>query len=162
MRVAQADQVLVDVLIVRAGPLRCALMLDAVTEVLPLVATSPLPHAPDVLDGVIDVHGTLVPVLSLRARLGLPRRPPDLEDHMVLSTVAGRLVALWVDRADDVVEVDPRDVAPASDVAAADFLAGVTRLQDGLVLIYDVRSFLAADEVLALDSALATATSRRG
>jgi purine-binding chemotaxis protein CheW len=155
------EQPRVEVLVVRAGELRCALTLDVVTEVLPLVATTPLPNAPAVLEGVIDLHGALVPVLGLRARLGLPRRAPDLEDHIVVCTVAGRPVGIWVDRAEDVVAVDPRDVAPVDEVAAADFLAGVTRLDDGLVLVYDVRTFLDADELLALDDALEGATAGR-
>lgn len=152
------DREHLEVLVVRVADLRCALMLDVVAEVLPLVTTTPLPSAPDVLEGVIDVRGALVPVLGLRARVGLPPRAPTLEDHIVLCTVAGRLVGIWVDRAEDVLALSADDLTDASDVAAADFLAGVTRLQGGLVLVYDVRSFLAADELLALDDALAGAT----
>jgi purine-binding chemotaxis protein CheW len=150
-----------DVIVVRVGELRCALTLDAVIEVLPIVAISPLPRTPDVIEGLIDVRGTLVPVLSLRTRLSIRGRPPEPDDHLVLCAVAGRTVGIWVDHAEDVTAVDPADLDSTADLAAADFLPGVARLHDGLLLVYDIRTFLAADEVLCLDEAMADLTAGR-
>ena len=150
-----------DVFLVRVAHVRCALPLDTVVEVLPLVATSPLPRSPALVAGVIDVRGTVVPVLSLRERLALPPRAPDPDDHVVLCDLGTRVVGVWVDRAEDLAVVDPEDVTAASDVATAEFLAGVARLPDGLILVYDVPSFLAADEALKLDEAMAAASAGR-
>jgi purine-binding chemotaxis protein CheW len=145
------------VLVVHVATMRCGFVLDDVIEVLPAVQMAALPGAPEVIGGVIDLRGALVPVLDLRRRLGLPTRPPHVDDHVVVCTVGARSVAIWVDRAADVLTIARRDLAPLDGVAQAGYLPGVTRRDDGLMLVYDVRSFLAADEALRLDTALSSA-----
>jgi purine-binding chemotaxis protein CheW len=157
---ASADAT-VQVLVVHVATVRCGFVLDDVIEVLPAVETAALPGAPEVIGGVIDLRGALVPVLDLRRRLGLPGRPPHVDDHVVVCHVGARSVAIWVDRAADVLTIARRDLAPLGGVAQADYQPGVTRRDDGLMLVYDVRSFLAADEALRLDTALSSAQRSR-
>jgi purine-binding chemotaxis protein CheW len=157
---ASADAT-VQVLVVHVATVRCGFVLDDVVEVLPAVETAALPGAPEVIGGVIDLRGALVPVLDLRRRLGLPGRSPHVDDHVVVCHVGARSVAIWVDRAADVLAIARRDLAPLDDVAQAGYLPGVTRRDDGLMLVYDVRSFLAADEALRLDTALSSAQRSR-
>lgn len=148
------------VLVVRLGDERLALPLDVATEILPAVATTPLPDAPAVVCGVANLHGEPLPVLSLRERLGLPHLSPRPEHHIVVCELDGRRLGLWVDSAEAVATLDRREVVPAADVASTRHLQGVAILPDGLILVYDVRSFLAVDEALALDTAMGLAGSR--
>jgi purine-binding chemotaxis protein CheW len=157
---APADGV-VQVLVVHVATVRCGFVLDDVIEVLPAISIAALPGAPDVIGGVIDLRGALVPVLDLRRRLGLPSRAPDLNDHVVVCDVGPRRVGIWVDRAEEVLTVARRDLVPMDGVAQAKYLPGVTRRDDGLMLVYDVRSFLAADEALRLHAAVSTAQRGR-
>jgi len=159
---ASADSVgAVQVLVVHVATMRCGFVLDDVIEVLPALEMAALPGAPEVIGGVIDLRGALVPVLDLRRRLGLPGRPPHVDDHVVVCHVGARSVAIWVDRAADVLTIARRDLAPLDDVAQAGYLPGAIRRDDGLMLVYDVRSFLAADEALRLDTALSSAQRSR-
>jgi len=147
------------VVVVQVDALRCGLNLDSVVDVLPAVATLPLPGSPDIVHGVIDLHGELVPVLDLRSRLGLPPRAPHPHDHVVVCLLGERRVGVWVDRAEGITVVQPHDMARADELVAAEFLAGVARLDDGLLLVYDVRAFLSVDELLLLDSAVRATSS---
>lgn len=149
-----------DVVVVRLGDERLALPLDVATEILPAVATTPLPDAPPVVCGVVNLHGEPLPVLSLRERLGLPPLSPRPEHHIVVCEIDGRRLGLWVDSAEAVTTLDRREVVPAADVASSRHLQGVAMLPDGLILVYDVRSFLAVDEALRLDTAISLAGSR--
>jgi purine-binding chemotaxis protein CheW len=159
---ASADGVgAVQVLVVHVASVRCGFVLDDVIEVLPAVEIAALPGAPDVIGGVIDLRGDLVPVLDLRRRLGLPSRPPHYDDHIIVCSVGARSVAIWVDRAADVLTIASGDLVPLDGVAQAGYMPGVTRRDDGLMLVYDVRSFLAADEALRLDTALSSAQRSR-
>src|SRR5260370_33435244 len=63
---------------------RCALLASEVLEVQRVVAMARLPRCPDIVEGVIDLRGKLVPVLDVRSRLGLPPRPPAPSDHLVV------------------------------------------------------------------------------
>lgn len=149
----------VDVIVVHADGARFGFRLDHVVEVFAAVATVPLPGAPSFVRGLVDVHGTLVPVIDLRARLGLPSRAPAPDDHVVTCLIAGRRVGVWVDRAEEVVRVPEQDLVPTAGGAVASFLPGVVRRADGLMLVYDVRAFLNADEALSLSSAMAAVGS---
>jgi purine-binding chemotaxis protein CheW len=133
-----------------------ALPLSDVQEIARAVAVTGLPDAPAFVAGVIDVRGTLVPVLDLRWRFGLPRRPVEPADHLVLARTGGRVVALHVDGVDGVVTLDANDVEdPRSLAPGAELFAGAAKLPRGLVLIHDLRAFLSEAESEALGGALA-------
>lgn len=149
----------VDVIVVHADGARFGFRLDHVVEVFAAVATAPLPGAPSFVRGLIDVHGTLVPVIDLRARLGLAPREAAPADHVVTCVIAGRRVGVWVDRAEEVIRVPEQDLLPTAGGAVASFYPGVVRRADGLMLVYDVRAFLNADEALTISSAMATVGS---
>ncbi|MBW3615730.1 MAG: chemotaxis protein CheW [Actinobacteria bacterium] len=152
--VADLDERL-DVVVVEVGGVRCGLPAAEVVELHRVVLITPLPGAPAAVEGVVDLRGNLVPVFDLRGRLGLPRRPPILTDHLVFARVASRLVGLRVDRAVDLVGLSSSRIEKGLALAAAPYVSGVARLDDGLVLIHDLVTFLSAEEVAALDDALA-------
>lgn len=138
-----------------AVPGRC------VHEVVRSVAVAPLPGAPEVVEGVINYRGRLVPVLDVRSRFGFPPRPLDPTQHFVLADAGPRLVALRVDRALELLEVPAGDIESAASVAPGTRHAGgVARLPDGLVVIHDLERFLSLDEGEALDASLGERASR--
>lgn len=146
----------VDVLVVHVAGQRVGLPLGSVIEILPAVAVTSLPDAPPMVCGVVNLRGTPLPVLSLRERLGLDQLRPDPDHHVVVCDIVDRPVGVWVDSADAVTVVGAGDLVDASDVAASRHLAGVAVQADGLLLVYDVRSFLDADDALQLSAAMAT------
>lgn len=133
---------------------RCALLASAVVELHRMVATVPLPGAPPSVEGAIDLRGTLVGVVDLRARFGLPVRTARASDHLVVVAVAGMALALRVDRVADLDEVPGDQVTPPPPLPGAVSARGLARLDDGLVLIYDLDAFLTADEAAAMAAAL--------
>jgi purine-binding chemotaxis protein CheW len=158
---------IVGLLIFELDGQRCAVMASEVLEVQRAVAIARLPRCPKIVEGVIDLRGKLVPVLDVRARLGLPPRPLALSDHLVVARVPRtrsgaaaqpsdpRVVAIRVDRALDLLTVPPEKIEDPRLVAGAVQAVGVAKLADGLVLIHDLRSFLSLDEELQLDQAFA-------
>lgn len=155
-----AEHVLV--LVVEVGDHRVGLRMERVVELQRMVAPTPVAGASAAIEGVIDVRGTVVPMVDLRTRLGLPRRPPRTSDHLVLVDVSGHRVALRVDRVLDLVPTSLDVIAAAAGFEPPAHLGGVARLVDGLLLIQDVGAFLSDDEAAALDTALATADSPAG
>lgn len=151
------DQDDLRVLLVEVEGQRCGLPVADVVELHAVVAMVPLPGAPSVVEGAIDVHGEVVAVLDLRARLGLPLRKPYLSDHLVVTRVGPRTVALRVDRALDLTAIPRSNIDSTDDLADTDHLTGVARLADGLVLIQDLATFLSAEEASALEQALDSA-----
>jgi len=126
-----------------------------VREVVFAARITPLPGAPDVVEGVLNVRGTLAPAFDLRKRFGLPARPLDPDEHIVVAMAGGRLVVFRTDRVRDFARIPDEAIDRTADlVEGAAHVAGVGRTSDGLVLIHDLTAFLSSSEVIALDDAL--------
>lgn len=134
---------------------RYALALETVERVLRAVQVTPLPRAPLSVAGAIDVHGMIVPVFDMRARLGLEPRRLAPSDCLVLARCNGRTVALIADAVAGTQQCEPQDVIDAETlVPGLDGVKGVARTADGMILIHDLQRFLSPDEERALDDAL--------
>ena len=137
------------------GEQRYALRLSAVDRVVRMVHVTMLWKAPDVVLGVINVQGQVLPVISLRRRFRLPEREIGPGDQLVVAHTARRAVALAVDAVTAVVECSESElVAPQSIVSATENLAGIIKREDGLILVHDLDAFLSLEEENFLDQAL--------
>lgn len=132
-----------------------ALPLHAVERILPMVAVSPLPQAPAVALGVINVHGQVLPVLDIRRRFGLPPRDYDLRSNLLVARTSRRTLALPVDEVLGVSEVALEAVTPPDAILPGiRHVAGIVALADGLLFIHDLDAFLSLDEERQLTESL--------
>lgn len=135
---------------------RYAVPLERVERVAPMVELTNLPQAPAIVLGVFSLHGEIVPVVNVRRRFRLPERAPTIDDQLLVVRTARRVIAMLVDRVDQVVVLRDAAVAsPATVVPGLEFLSGIVQLPEaGIVLIQDVDAFLALDEDAQLAAAL--------
>jgi len=75
-----------------------------VQEIRSDVSVTPLPNAPDYILGVLNLRGTIIPVIDLRTRFGLPFREIDDLSVVVVINVGQRLAGMMVDAVSDVVD----------------------------------------------------------
>lgn len=146
-------------LIVGIDERRFGVRTDDVVELAPMVQLAHLPRAPSAVEGVIDWHGDPLAVVDLRRRLHLEPRPPALSDRLVVVTAAGTTIALRVDTAADIVDIDEATLH-TDELPPAERVAGVASTPDGLLVILDLREFLTAEEADLLGTALADAGAR--
>ena len=145
----------VQLLLFRLDHQRYALPLATVEHVVQSVEVTPLPHAPTIVLGAINVHGQVLPVLNVRRRFLLSEREVVPTDWFLIAHTARRTVVLVVDQSDGLVERPRTEIIPSSQVAPGlDAFPGVVRLDDGLVLIHDLDQFLSLDEARTLDDAI--------
>jgi purine-binding chemotaxis protein CheW len=135
---------------------RYALPSSDVQELVRAARLTPLPRAPDVVEGLLNLRGALLPVLDLRRRFRLPPRPLAPSDHFIVARAGERRVVLRVDRAEGLLALEPGvlDSTPSA-LPGVGYVAGALKLPEGLVLVHDLRTFLSEAEALALDTALA-------
>lgn len=138
---------------------RYALPVGDVRELIRAARLTPLPRAPDVVEGLMNLRGELLPVLSLRRRFRLPPQPLSPEDHFIVAQAGARRVVLHVDRTEEVLTLPAGtlDETPR-ELPGVGYVAGAVKLPEGLVLVHDLQSFLSEAEGLALDAALAGAS----
>jgi purine-binding chemotaxis protein CheW len=151
-------QELVRLVVFRIEEQRYALHLPSVDRALRAVLVTPLPNAPSIVLGVINVEGRVIPVVDTRARLGLAKREVRTGDVLILARTPKRAVALTADAVVGLLERETRQLQSAASILPdMPFLQGVARLEDGLVLIHDLALFLSLDEERKLDVAMADA-----
>lgn len=145
----------IQLLVFRLDDRRYALPLAVVDRVIRAVEVTPLPNAPAIVHGAIDVHGRVLPVVSVRRRFDLPERDITPADWFLLARTARRSLALVVDESEGVVARSTGDIVAATQIVPGlDAFPGVIGTADGLVLIHDLEKFLSLDEARALDEAL--------
>jgi purine-binding chemotaxis protein CheW len=133
---------------------RYAISLAAVDRIVRAVHVTPLPLAPGIVLGAINVEGCVLPVLNIRRRFRLPERNINLADHFLIARTAQRRVVLVIDAAQGVLEHPSTAVIDVESIAPGlAHIRGVITLEDGLVLIHDLEQFLSPDESHALDEA---------
>lgn len=137
---------------------RYALPLSSVERVLPMVATEPVPGAPEPVLGAINLAGKVVPVVDPRRRLGLAAQDYGLHAHLLIVRTARRLLALPADEVLGVQDIEARSVTATEAVLPnVGRVTGIAALPDGLVFIHDLEAFLTPAEDRVLERALQSA-----
>ena len=133
---------------------RYALPLAVVERVVRAVDVTPLPKAPTIVLGAINVHGRVLPVLDVRRRFRLPTREIRPADWFLVADTARHTVVLVIDDSEGVIERPHADIVVSTQIVPGlDDFPGVV-IDDGLVLIHDLERFLSLEEARALDEAI--------
>lgn len=139
---------------------RYALRLATVERVVRAVEVTPLPKAPEIVLGMINAQGRIVPVFNVRKRFSLPEREVGLSDQFIIARTARRTVALVVDAVHEVVPCPATQVVASERILPGlEHVAGVLKLPDGMIFVHDLDRFLSVDEEQALEAAM-EATAR--
>lgn len=134
---------------------KIALYLFSVERVVPVVEITQLPKAPDIVMGIINVQGRIIPVVNIRKRFQLPVRELNLADKLVISQTPKRTAAIIVDTVYGVIECPERKIVISENVLPGiEYIDGVVKSEDGMILIHDLDKFLSLDEEKALNKAL--------
>jgi purine-binding chemotaxis protein CheW len=134
-----------------------ALPLHAVIKVIHAIEIRHLPKAPEIITGIINVKGQIIPVADIRKRFGMVSREIDPDDRLIIADTGKRHVAILVDTVTGIRDLAPRQLAVAKETLPfAEHLRGVAKVDSELILIYDLEQFLSLDEVKELEQALKT------
>ena len=143
----------VELLSFRVGEHEYSVNIMSVREIRGWTRTTSLPRAPSYIRGVINLRGTVLPVVDLCQRLGLEASEPDERNVIVVVDVNGRTIGLRVDAVSDILTLPTERLKPPPEIAAtADqtFLTALTIVDDRMVRILDLTLILpGTDEVAA-------------
>jgi purine-binding chemotaxis protein CheW len=132
-----------------------ALNLSFVERIVRAVEVTPLPKAPDVVLGVVNVQGRIIPVINCRKRFGLPDRDICLSDRFIIARGTNRTFALVADEVKAVVELPKQQITAADEIVQGTaHLEGIAKCGDSMILILDVETLLSFEEAGDLDSVL--------
>jgi len=126
-----------------------------VQEIIRPIEITRVPHAPEFVEGVINLRGRILPVIDLRSRFGFPERSQDEDTRIVVVELENQTVGFITDTVREVLRVDATTIEPAPDIAVgidAHYLRGVAKLDDRLLILLDLEGILSAEETKALQN----------
>ena len=124
-----------------------------VREITKPLKPAGLPDAPDFIDGVINLRGSVIPVLNLHRRFRLAEPATDNNTRLLIVSLAGRPFALVVDEVTEVITVPVRDLRPPPQFSrgvGSEYLIAVCLVEDSLVMLVNLDSILQDHEVEAV------------
>jgi purine-binding chemotaxis protein CheW len=110
----------------------------AIREIRAWTPTTMLPHVPAHVRGVVNLRGTVLPVIDLSARLGWGLTDPTARHVIIVVRIADQLHGMIVDAVNDIVSIDEADIQPppilGSD-ATTSYLEGLVSVEDRMVMV---------------------------
>jgi purine-binding chemotaxis protein CheW len=128
-----------------------------VQEIIRDSTITAIPDAPEFLEGVINLRGSIIPVIDLRKRLKLLQpNPSPSRSWIIILTVDGRVTGFIVDRVTKVLTVPVESIKPPPDIVVAglnsQYVRGVCKLDQRLLVLLDFSRILMAEEIKKLKS----------
>lgn len=145
---------LVRVLLLRVAGRRWGIVADEVSEILRAAWLRPLPGSPDIVEGVLDVRGEVIPVFDLARPFEGQRSELSPAHHFVVVRGDRGPCILHVERVEDLVDLERERIEDPGAVPRAPSVSGWVRTGDDLLLITDSARFLSDLERDQLDRAL--------
>lgn len=127
-----------------------------VQEIKGYSAVTHIPNAPVHVKGIMNLRGTVVPVVDLRAKFAMHAVEYSKFTVIIVVMVAEKIAGLIVDAVRDVLNISTADVRPAPDLGArcdTQFISGVVSLGDQLAVLLDIDKLLMEEEVSVLAGA---------
>ncbi len=134
---------------------RYALPLSIVERVIRAVEITLLPKAPDMVIGIVNVQGRIIPVVNIRRRFGLREREIDLNDQLVIAYTSKRSIAFVADSVSGVIGIPEKEVVAAEEILPGmGYVKGIVKEDDGMIHILDIDSILSSGEIKSLNDAM--------
>ena len=127
-----------------------------VQEIRGYEKVTPIPRAPAFLKGVVNLRGTIAPVVDLRVKFELAEARYDAFTVVIVLRIASRVIGAVVDSVSDVIGLGANDLKPApqlGSVVDSSYLAGVATLGGRMILVLDIEKLLSSGELDLLSGA---------
>ena len=119
-----------------------------VHEILRIPSITRLPNVPPFIKGVINLRGNVIPVVDVRARFGFPSGDMTDQSRIIVIESDDKLIGLLVDNVSQVLRIKENNIDPPSlliEGVSEEFIKGVGRLKDRLIIILNMSNIIFAD-----------------
>ena len=140
----------------RIGNETYGVRIAAVREIVRVPEITTVPNAPEIIEGVINLRGKIIPVMDLRKRFGLAEIVTDKKNRILVVDLENKLLGLIVNSASEVLKISPSDIEPPGTVFAegeSGYVTGVGKLKGRLIILLDINKLLHRPEFKRLEEA---------
>ncbi len=127
-----------------------------VQEIIGMTGITHVPNSMHFMKGVINLRGTVVPVVDMRLRFEMEEKDYDNFTVILIVEVKGYMIGMIVDSVADVVDIPVKNIQDTPHFSASiqtDYIKGIGRIDEDLVIVLDVDRILSTDELEKLEAA---------
>lgn len=128
-----------------------------VLNILEMCKLTEVPKAPEYMKGIINLRGTVLPIIDLRLKLGMSQTEKTANTCIIVLDIQisneSVLVGAIVDAVQAVIEFDKSEIMPPPSIGSkyrSDFIIGVTNINDSFTMVLDMDAIFSADEMSIL------------
>jgi purine-binding chemotaxis protein CheW len=124
-----------------------------VQEIKGALAITPIPNTPAHIKGVMNLRGTIIPVVDLRQKFGLQAGEANAFTVIIVVKVGAKVMGLVVDGVSDVLNIPIADIQATPDFGSqvdARFISGMAKAGERLVVLLDIDRVLGSEDLAAL------------
>jgi len=152
-----AEEIQLVVFTLRSGDNVCeyGVPITQVQEINRLTKPTKLPQVPDFVEGIINLRGNIIPVIDLKKRFAMPAAGHTDDSRIIVVEVGGRTVGIVVDEVSEVLRLPVTSIEPPPAIIggiAAEYLTGVGKLDNRLLIMLDMTKILTETEKKELES----------
>ena len=140
----------------RIGNETYGVRVGSVREIVRVPEITSVPSAPDLIEGVINLRGKIIPVMDLRKRFGQTEIISDKKNRILVVELENKLIGLIVNAASEVLKIPPSEVDSPGSVFAegeSSYVTGVGKLKGRLIILLDIAKLLQRPEYKRLEEA---------
>jgi purine-binding chemotaxis protein CheW len=121
-----------------------------VREIIRTVSITHMPNSPAHIEGIINLRGKIIPIVSLRRKFGLEESDSDTRTRIVVMDVNGALMGFIVDSVSEVIRISSSEIQPPPPMVSGgidrEYLTGVINQADRLLILLDLEKLFAQDD----------------
>ena len=129
-----------------------------VQEIRGYESVTRIANAPEYVKGVVNLRGTIVPIVDMRIKLGLGEPVYDEFTVVIILNIGRRVIGMVVDSVSDVTTLSGDQIRPAPPVGSsmdADYLTGIGTLEDRMLILVDIEKLMSSEEMQLIEKAAA-------
>lgn len=141
----------IQLVVFRIGKEDFGVKIQQVREIVRLVPITPIPKAPDYIEGVVNLRGTILAVMDLSKRLHITGTPPSEKTRIIVVELDNNVVGMIVDEVSEVLRIPLNKVEKTPNILNPDvnqkYISGVGKLENRLLILIDLTVILSMEEL---------------
>ncbi len=142
----------------RLGQEEYGIEITKVQEIILMGEITKVPQTPEYIKGLINLRSSVIPIVDLRLRFGLPPQEPTEETRIMVVNVTGKTIGIIVDAVSEVLRISGEQISPPPPTVAGlgrDYLTGLVKLDSRLLILLDIDKILEGRESELLETSAA-------